>query len=360
MAEGQTQLARHAGRRPLLLAAVMLFGVAAAVAVVRWNGLVGPPASPGAAPEGVPTAALGTRPTPPFVHPRSGAPAAPAPPSFDVVRIDPSGRAVMAGRAPAGSQVTVTVGGPLGSRMGSKVIGTTESDPEGQWVLVPDRPLPGGVATLTLSARLPHGQSLTSPDRVVVAVPNHPGEAPPVALLSEPTGTPRLIEAPSETGGASPVALDLLQYGQHGRLRLAGRAPPNADVRIYLDDRLVGETPADAAGHWSLSLARAIAPGAHRIRLDQISPAGAVVARMAVPFDRPASAPAPPAAAAGRVVVVRPGQCLWVIAEHAYGNGVRYTLVFQANHDQIRNPDLIYPGQVFTLPAPPAAAGKPG
>jgi nucleoid-associated protein YgaU len=49
-----------------------------------------------------------------------------------------------------------------------------------------------------------------------------------------------------------------------------------------------------------------------------------------------------------------------VIAEHVYGAGVRYTLVFQANHDQIRNPNLIYPGQVLTLPSPPSAAEHHG
>jgi LysM domain len=357
MAEGQTQLARHPGRRPLLLAAVLLFGIAAAVAVVRWEGLVGPPAPRTPAP----TAALATRPTPPFVPPPAAAPpaVAPAPPSFDVVRIDPSGRAVMAGRAPAGAEVTVTMAGPVGS----KIVGTTESDPEGQWVLVPDQPLPAGAGTLALSARLPHGPSLASPDRVVVVVPNHPGGAPPVALLSGPAGVPRLIEPPPAARGASPVGLDLLQYGQ-GRqetLHLAGRAPPNANVRVYLDNHSVGDVAADPAGHWSLSVAQTVPPGPHEIRLDQISAAGTVVARIAVPFDRPAPSAAPaPMLAAGRAVVVRPGECLWVIAERAYGSGMRYTLIFQANRDQIRNPGLIYPGQVFTLPPAPAAAGKRG
>ena len=358
MAEGQAQLARHAGRRPLLLAAVILFGVAGVVALVRREGFFAPPAPP----PSVHTASLATQPTPPFVPPPAAgpaaAPAAPTPPSFDVVRIDPSGRAVIAGRAPAGSQVTVTIG--------KTVVGTTESDPEGQWVLVPDQPLPAGAGTLTLSARLPHGQSLASPDRVVVAVPSQPGEVPPVALLTGPTGAPRLIEPPPAASGASPVALDLLQIGQHATLQLAGRAPPHADVRVYLDNRAVGEVAADAAGHWSLNVAQSIDAGPHQIRLDQVSPAGMVVARVALPFDRPgesiAAASGAPVSllAGGRAVIVRPGECLWVIAEHAYGAGMRYTLIFQANRDQIRNPSLIYPGQVFTLPPSPAPAGKPG
>ena len=47
---------------------------------------------------------------------------------------------------------------------------------------------------------------------------------------------------------------------------------------------------------------------------------------------------------------VQPGNTLWAIARERYGEGIMYVLVFEANRDRIRNPDLIYPGQVFVLP----------
>ena len=50
------------------------------------------------------------------------------------------------------------------------------------------------------------------------------------------------------------------------------------------------------------------------------------------------------------VVTVQPGFTLWQIARENYGEGVLYVRVYQANRDQIRDPDLIYPGQVFTVP----------
>jgi len=55
------------------------------------------------------------------------------------------------------------------------------------------------------------------------------------------------------------------------------------------------------------------------------------------------------------VVVVQPGASLWRIARHSYGTGMRYTVIYEANRTQIRNPDLIYPGQVFVVP--PTQAG---
>lgn len=63
-----------------------------------------------------------------------------------------------------------------------------------------------------------------------------------------------------------------------------------------------------------------------------------------------AASPAPPAPVAPVTVTVQPGFTLWGIAQDRFGSGFLYVQVFEANRDQIRNPDLIYPGQVFTLP----------
>ncbi len=51
-----------------------------------------------------------------------------------------------------------------------------------------------------------------------------------------------------------------------------------------------------------------------------------------------------------RIVTVQPGATLWAIARDRYGEGQLYLQVFEANKDKIRDPDLIYPGQVFTVP----------
>uniref|UniRef100_UPI001E4D561F LysM peptidoglycan-binding domain-containing protein n=1 Tax=Methylobacterium sp. Leaf118 TaxID=2876562 RepID=UPI001E4D561F len=54
------------------------------------------------------------------------------------------------------------------------------------------------------------------------------------------------------------------------------------------------------------------------------------------------------------------GDSLWQISRRTYGKGNRYTVIYDANQEQIRNPDLIYPGQIFVLPKDsPAASGAP-
>ena len=70
-----------------------------------------------------------------------------------------------------------------------------------------------------------------------------------------------------------------------------------------------------------------------------------------------AATPSPPTPSANDAVVaqiqtttVARGDSLWRISRKVFGHGVRYTLIYEANADQIRDPSLIYPGQIFVLP----------
>jgi len=65
------------------------------------------------------------------------------------------------------------------------------------------------------------------------------------------------------------------------------------------------------------------------------------------PAPQPSPQPDTPRVA---LVTVQPGHSLWRISDQHYGAGERYVVIYRANRSQIRNPDLIYPGQVFVLP----------
>jgi nucleoid-associated protein YgaU len=52
----------------------------------------------------------------------------------------------------------------------------------------------------------------------------------------------------------------------------------------------------------------------------------------------------------GSSVIIRRGDSLWRVARRSYGAGIRFTTIFEANRDQVRNPHLIYPGQVLKVP----------
>ncbi len=271
----------------------------------------------------------------------------PAKPSFDTVRVNPQGDAVIAGHAAPGAEVRIADGG--------HEIGRVQAGPDGAWVFVPSQPLAAGGRELTLLQRTPSGQETASEGSVLLVVPDRSrgaaqataqegaGETP-LAALSTPGEPPRMLQS-APSGG---LGLDAAEADQRGAVRLTGRAPPGASVRVYLDDHPVGDTQATAQGRWMLAVPGEIALGQHRLRIDQLDPGGRVVARAEAPL--PADRQ-PASGGASRVTVER-GETLWRIARTMYGSGTRYTVLYQANRTQIRDPARIYPGQVIRAPAP--------
>ena len=287
----------------------------------------------------------------PAKGPESG-PAGTQRPSFDVVRVEPGGDAVMAGRAKPGSTVVIMADG--------KPIGEVTADGRGEWVFVPTAPLKSGSRELSLEMRVPGGKSVISEDVVVLVVPERDkdvagrpaGRLAGALVLKTPRsgGASTVMQTPGGKAGEAPLGLsvDTLDYDDKGRLAISGRATPGARVNVYLDNGFIGRAEAGADGIWRLSPDVRIKPGLYMLRADQVDNAGKVAARVSMPFSRAepmAETPPEP------FVIVQPGNSLWRLARRAYGEGIRYTMIFEANKEQIKNPDLIYPGQVFALPA---------
>lgn len=213
-------------------------------------------------------------------------------------------------------------------------------------------------------AERPSQQALTAPA---------PAERPAQAQTPAPTGplavlipgqaeaaAPRLLQVPEPAppaGTAPRLGIDSVEYDQSGSMRFAGSATPGARLRLYVDDQPIGEAVADTPGRWALQPESQPSVGRHRLRIDQVSPTdGRVLARAEVPFQREEL---PAEAFAQQRIVVQPGNNLWRIARATYGRGIRYTVIYQANKDQIADPNKIYPGQVFALPvAQPAPAAS--
>ncbi len=85
-----------------------------------------------------------------------------------------------------------------------------------------------------------------------------------------------------------------------------------------------------------------------------VEPAATAPAVIGAPAPDAVPAQASPAVRPAAVTVtVQPGFTLWGIAQERFGDGVLYVQVFEANKDKIKDPDLIYPGQIFTMPAAP-------
>src|SRR5215203_2803682 len=378
-------------------------------------------------------------------QPSSVAREAPVAPSFDVVRVEPTGESVIAGRAAPGATVELLRNGKSHARVAS--------DAAGLFAFVPP-PFPPGSHEVILQSIAPDGTrtqsqssitvaiaekkdtkpllALTTPDKptVVLSSPQAPGAAgmkpeepaartaalpevqppasgaaPALTPTPRPGGTPAAGSAAPTAGARPQVRIATVEAEEGGRLFVSGEAAPGATVRLYLNDTLIAPGGAGADGRVSFAIWRGVRPGGYRVRLDDVDPAtGEVRSRAEVEFrvpgpltvelppaaqpyvttappqpspDRTASMAAPSTASqdgpqAGHrqldpstvlipkvnTASVSRGENLWRISKRVYGRGVRFTVIYSANQNQIRSPRLIYPGQIFVLPPDTPASAQ--
>ena len=255
-------------------------------------------------------------------------------PSFDLVRIDPDGSAVIAGRVAPAASVTLMIDGAE--------VATVLPDGNGKFVAMFTLPASAAGRMLTMVAKMPDGTVMPSQSSVALAA------TAPVAVAAADAGTvtaeastTATVAAPAQaatadaatadaaTGGttalavtdqgvkvlqtgtevpadvAANVVLQTIAYPSAAEVQFAGHGAVGGFVRLYLDNAALGAAVGVAAdGSWSMTLS-GIEPGLYTLRVDQLDAAGKVTSRFETPFKREApealaaaSAAAVPAVAA--------------------------------------------------------------
>ena len=285
-------------------------------------------------------------------------------PSISTFRLDRDNQMLVSGRAAPGWDLTILVDG-VG-------IDTFTVDGTGDFARFGELEPSESPRILSLVMRSPDGsRQIASKSEVIVAPrPAAVAEAEPktgdgtggaaattaTVIRSDETGV-SVIQKPEDpqrdgeaSGGAQTVDLDSISYSEDGDVTVAGRSG-GARVRIYVDNKPAADADVGSDGRWSAVL-RNVAPGDYVLRIDELDASGRVTSRIETPFRRESGevlARSRPAGGTG-IVVIQPGNTLWGISRKNYGAGVLYLKIFLANRDKIRDPDLIYPGQVFTVP----------
>src|SRR5271166_797802 len=189
------------------------------------------------------------------------APASPLKPAFDVVSVEPSGEAVIAGRAAPNARVELR-------DAGQKVAEAT-ADASGQFVIIPPALAPGD-HSLSLAADAGKAEPETS-NVVAVSVPKpEPKAAAAAAMAAAPAPSPavaatRTLATPPPAPGAR-VAIQSVEADAAGGLVARGSAGPNATVRFYLNGSNVADAKTQADGRWSLTIAHGMTPGGYMMR----------------------------------------------------------------------------------------------
>lgn len=287
-------------------------------------------------------------------------------PKFDVVQIEPDGGGVIAGSAAPDRVVVLMLDGVEFAR--------AQTDRAGKFGLVLDFPASETPRALSMEVVQEDGTRLASDGTLLISPVRNvevatddpvsdpaPKEAPakdaPAIVLADAEGV-KLVQpapqpdAPTTRDNAPVVAnvvIDTISYDAQGEVALAGRGTAAGFVRVYLNDRPIKTTRIAEDGAWEAPLPEVDA-GVYRLRIDEVNAAGAVTSRVETPFQREAPEIASAKPHSVTAVTVQPGFTLWAIARDQFGSGEQYVRVYEANRDLIRNPDLIYPGQVFALP----------
>ena len=238
-------------------------------------------------------------------------------------------------------------------------VATEEAAPVGDEAVEADEPM---ADTASVPATPEDAQSAQVEDVVK-------DEPAPVEVVEDAAPAVILVENDSVTVLQSssnvPQVLDQLSiaaisYSDDGEVQISGFSPAGF-LRVYLNNVQITVLEVPEPGQWQAELAD-VAPGVYTLRVDQVDAQGQVVSRVETPFQREEPEKVAEAAQSRKplvsVEVVQPGSTLWAISRETYGSGVLYVNIFEANKEQIRNPHLIYPGQIFELPAPPGAKKK--
>ena len=253
-------------------------------------------------------------------------------PKFDLVRVEEDGSAIIAGSAKPNSEVRLLVDG--------KELEVVEADGSGTFAILTT--IPTGEKPLELQLEDANDNSMKSKDTVLV-IPNKETEnKSPKIVIAETSGEIIVQDQNEAAPQIQSLSLDTINYTASGDVVLAGRAASEQTVRIYVDNEpvVLGEVN---NGKWNFEIPN-IEEGIYTLRVDALNEEGEVVDRVESPFQRVILE------MENGQATIQPGFTLWKLAELKYGFGMRYVQIFEANRDSIKDPDLIYPGQVFQIP----------
>ena len=256
--------------------------------------------------------------------------------SFDIVRVEEDGSMIAAGKGEKGTVISLMDGESLLTRF------TVNED--GEWIYIPSEPLVAGEHEIWLQ-----DDSMNSREQseiVVVNVPESQNTDQVLAVIVSPDAEDvDVLQAPE---AQIPVDIDIRSVNYvNNAFVIRGTVSSLGRINVYLDNLFLGDVQAEQTD-WSLRVSKRLDAGKkYLIRADKVDLNGKVLSRIEVPFEMEKGLEK----SKRRNVRIVKGDCLWAIAKQLYGSGFAYVTIYQANKNQIKDPNLIYPNQVFVLPA---------
>ena len=321
------------------------------------------------------------------LQPPNATPAAPL--TIDLARVKPDGAAVFAGTAAPNAKIRIFEGDIL--------LGETVANANGEWVIVLEKSLAAGQHLISVAMERSDGTTEMADRSLAVEIYQDTETKPLVALLPETaTEVPVLIQSPDDVDAANPAApaseaivadatgadaaaakaamgdtTEAAPTKPQAKSQIAALAPSaiiwrdasrilisgtsRGGVRVTVNDEKgqFGEALVLADGAWQVAGSLDMDIAVNHLRFALFDEANHIIAR----YDLPVKARDLAKGQDGSpLVVVNKGDMLWRIAYHQLGEGVKYVDIVRRNQQDINDPDLIYPKQIFAVPQPSATA----
>ncbi len=252
-------------------------------------------------------------------------------PAFDIVRME-KGETIIAGTAAKNAVVYIVDNG--------KKLGTEKADDNGQWVFIPKKALKTGNHKLSLYVMGENGNRIYAKQNAILHVSKKTENEVAVLMGNKKT---KVLKAPKgEDIGVLRVAK--ITYDDKDSVNIEGLAIKNSKVNIYMNNKLIATATTDEFGIFAVKTEYKMSDKTKQfLRADMMGANGKVLRRVAYNFT--------PIFYDGKnnMTVIKKGDCLWNIALKEYGKGTEYLILFEANKSQIKDPNKIYVGQVFSI-----------
>lgn len=252
-------------------------------------------------------------------------------PMFDIVRIEPDGNVVVAGRWMANKNISIVVNGDI--------VATERTDANGEFVYAPARQFEPGNYTISLIGVDPE---MKSEENVFIYISDQ-GYKNSVSLLMTKDGS-TLLQAPTMLVDGD-LVVSKIDYLDTGRIVVTGDALPRLRVSLALDDEYLGFARVSDYKHFGLGAdVGELKPGQeYKLTVRLHDGDGRTIAEIAHKFEMPRMT-----GDDDTYYTVRRGDCLWIIARNFLRRGILFSII--ADRNNIENPDLIFPNQNLQIP----------
>ena len=277
-------------------------------------------------------------------------------PEIDIIKVSPDGSFVIAGKGQPNSNINILNKGDL--------IDSSIVDSDGNWVVVSKENLKIGDNLISIDQINNNGLVLrhkhlyiTKIDErkkdqpLVISVPNKNGEN--ISIIQQPSEQQKIYKVENDLGIQKKIKsnqkifnVKTIFFNENGFVSIQGEVNFGKKIELYINKTIMEIIKIENL-KWQYNSDKIFDYGLHDLLVVLKSDKDEILDKITLPFMR---VEMPYNDVPENFILIKPGDMLWTIAYRLYGDPFKYIQIFEENKDQITNPDLIFPGQLFSIP----------